>query len=192
MRTSSWPIVHTWKLPPATGLKPQMGESGPSSYFPFQPHNTYPVNNQTVIFRILQSWNCAAFMFLEIQESLAWNICETPIEILKSHHVKIKRYKIWLTEQYWCLPETLLIHHIFLWVFFIKSRTSIFFFFFLPCTLYVALGALILFSAEQKEMSGIILINVSYLILSVNKCFVCLITCTCEADFFFLLWPQKA
>lgn len=32
-------------------------------------------------------------------------------------------------------------------------------------------------------MSGIILINVSYLIFSVNKCFVCLITCTCEADF---------
>lgn len=43
----------------------------------------------------------------------------------------------------------------------------------------------ILFSAEQKETSGIILINVNRLIFSVNKCFVCLITCTCEADFSF-------
>lgn len=62
-----------------------------------------------------------------------------------------------------------------------KKKKKAFFFPF--HTLRVALGASILFSAEQKEMSGIILINVSYLIFSVNKCFVHLITCTCEADF---------
>lgn len=101
--------------------------------------------------------------------------------------LKIKRYKICLIEQKQCLPETLPIHYIFLWVFFIKTHTHIYIctllFLFSPCTLLIALGALILFSAEQKEMSEIILINVSYLILSVNKCFVCLITCTCKADF---------
>lgn len=80
--------------------------------------------------------------------------------------------------------NTAYLPHIPLGVLYKKKKKKAWLFFSLPPhTLHVALGAEILFSAEQKEMSGIILINVSYLIFSVNKCFVYLITCTCEADF---------
>lgn len=76
-------------------------------------------------------------MFLEIPESLACNISEISTENFKIYHIKINRYKIWLTEQYWCLPEMLLIHHISLWVFFIKRHTFIF----LPCNIICCSGS---------------------------------------------------
>lgn len=126
------------------------------------------------------------FMFSEVWESLAVRILEIQIENFKIQLIAINTYETWLFGQLWSLPQTQLIHHIFLWVSFIKKQLWLWFRFFSPLTHYMFLWELkILFSAEQKETSGIILLNVSHLIFSVNKCFVCLITCTCEADFSF-------
>lgn len=94
-------------------------------------------------------------------------------------------YKIWLFGQLWSLPQTQLIHHIFLWVFFRKKKTTVVVVWGPPPHYMLLWELKILFSAEQKETPGIILINVNYLIFSVNKCSVCLITCIWEADFSF-------